>query len=63
MKTTFTMINVIGGVLIFLLGLAAVLNELHSPVTALVGIVAVGLAAVCLWLASEYTSDGPSPLS
>ena len=53
MKTIVTLINLVGGILILLLGSAALLNETHNPATAVVGIVAVALAAFCLWLANE----------
>ena len=63
MKTIFTMINLVGGILVLLLGSAAILNETHNPAVVLVGVVAVALAAFCLWLANEYVSSGPNPMA
>jgi hypothetical protein len=57
------MINLVGGILVFLLGSAAIMNETHNPLTALVGLVAVTLAAVCLWLAHEYIGSGPNHMA
>jgi hypothetical protein len=63
MKTIFTMINLVGGILVLLLGVAAVLNETRSPFAAVVGGVAVALAAICFWLANEYASNSPNDMA
>ncbi len=61
MKTTLTLVNLVGGILVLLLGAAAVLTLMHSPLASIVGIVAVVLAAICFWLAWDCVSNGPSP--
>lgn len=63
MKNIVAMINLIGGILILLLGSAAILNETHNPLVTVVGVVAVTLAAFCLWLANEYVSSGPDRMA
>jgi hypothetical protein len=61
MKTTLILVDLVGGILVLLLGAAAVLTLTHSPLALIAGIVAVVLAAICFWLAWECVSTGPSP--
>ena len=61
MKTTLVLLNLVSGILILLLGAAAFLSLTNNPLAAVVGVVAVTLAAVCLWLASEYVVRNPKP--
>lgn len=61
MKTIFFLTNLVGGVLVFLLGLAVILIQTRSPAALAVGVVAAGLGAVCVWLAKECVSAHPKP--
>lgn len=57
MKTAFSVINLVVGMLGLVFGLAAILNESHNLAGTLVGGISVALAVICLWLA-EQSSDG-----
>ncbi|MDO8790071.1 MAG: hypothetical protein Q7J42_18505 [Sulfuritalea sp.] len=61
MRTFFFLTNLIGGILVLLLGLAVILIQTHNPAALVVGIIAVALAAICIWLAKECVSAHPHP--
>ena len=63
MKTIFILTNLVGGILILLLGSAVILIETRNPAALIVGIVAVALAATCVWLAKECVSANPNPMA
>ncbi len=58
----FVAINFISGIVALLFGTAASLNFSHSSTAALVGLVTLGLAATCLWLAKGFISAKPNQL-
>ncbi len=53
MKTLFSLINLVAGSLCLLVGLAIFLSVSYHPQNTGAGVVAVCIAAVCLWLAKE----------
>jgi hypothetical protein len=60
MKNILILVDLVGGVLVLLLGAAAVLTAVQSPLASVVVLVAVVLAAIWFWLAWESVSNGPS---
>lgn len=61
MKKILILVDLVGGILVLLLGAAAVLTLMHSPLASIAGLVAVALAALWFWLTWESVSSGPSP--
>ena len=61
MKNILTLVDLAGSMLVLLLGAAAVLTLMNSPLASIAGLVAVALAALWFWLTWESVSNGPSP--
>lgn len=61
MKNTLILVDLVGGILVLLLGAAAVLTLLRSPLASIAGLVAVVLAALWFWLAWASVSNGRPP--
>lgn len=53
MKTLFSLVNFVVGILSLLIGFGNFLFLAHNPSSATVGLVAMVVGATCLWLASE----------
>jgi hypothetical protein len=53
MKTTFGLINFVIGILSLLVGVGNIEFMSQSPASALAGVVALCIGAVCLWMAVE----------
>jgi len=53
MKTFFSLVNFVVGILALLIGFGNLLFLAHNPASATVGLVAMVVGATCLWLASE----------
>jgi uncharacterized membrane protein YvlD (DUF360 family) len=62
MKSVFIAANLIGGLFFLVCGIVAMFYVTTNALVAIIGIVTVVVAAVCLWLAEE-TAFGDSGLS
>lgn len=56
MKTSFSVVNLVGGILALIFGLIVILTGPHNPAAIFVGVVALVLSVSCLWLTKESGS-------
>jgi hypothetical protein len=57
MKTLFSLLNLVFGILFLLIGLGAFLTVSKTPVNIAIGIVPVAAGFVCLWLCRESAAS------
>jgi len=53
MKTFFSLVNFVVGILALLIGFGNFLFLAHNPASTIAGLVSMVVGAACLWLASE----------
>lgn len=58
MKTTFGLVNFVIGILSLLVGVGNIEFMSKNPASAIAGVVALVIGAVCLWMAVEAEHSG-----
>lgn len=54
MKTFFSLVNFVVGILALLIGLSHFLFLTHNPASTIAGLIALVVGAICLWLARKF---------
>lgn len=61
MKTFFSLVNFVVGILALLIGFGNFLFLAHNPSNTIAGLLAMVVGATCLWLASESIFSSKQP--
>jgi hypothetical protein len=57
MKSTFSIINMVVGLFSMVIGVGNFQNPASNASSAVVGLIALGIGATCLWLANESAAQ------